>query len=485
MGQARDMTIVWFRRDLRVADHAALVKAAALGPVLPVFILDEGAGKPLGRAARVSLYAALETLQADLARLGGPLWLGKGDPVRLLPALAQQQGAGRVFTTRLYEPAIAKQEKDLEEALREKGVTFSSFDGSYAFAPGAIMTGGGAPYKVFTPFYKAALAAPLPPPLPVCKKIQTVSVRSPQTLQSLALRPHMPDWAQGFEQTGDAAQMLDDFLTGPLSSYAKDRDFPARAGTSLLSAALHWGQITPAMIFEALKKEQARNPGSAAGATAFWREVLWRDFAAQLLYHFPETVSRPFQAGFASFPWGRAGEGFERWQKGLTGFPIIDAGMRQLWQTGWMHGRVRMIVASFLCKDLLIPWQQGEAWFAETLIDADRANNVFGWQWTAGCGADAAPYFRVFNPVRQALAFDPDGAYVRRYVPELAGLAGATIHAPHQIDSVRLDRAGVQMGRNYPAPMLDHAKARQRALAAYALVTGRKKGVFSLSEGDG
>ncbi len=452
------LNILWFRQDLRLADNPAL-HAAASGPVLPVFIRDDAAAGAWahGAAQRWWLHHSLAALRAGLRARGLELLLLKGDAVALLTDLAARSGASAIHAARLYEPWARGRDARLAEAL-PPGCRLSLHSGALLHEPHRIRTGQGNPYAVYTPFSRAifALGEP-PPPLPV--PALTAGPSQPGlALEALELLPQR-DWADGFPghwspgEVGAAARLAR-FSAPALAAYDHDRNLPGQpGGTSGLSAHLRFGEISPRQVWHA-----ARAAG-AAGPHTFLKEILWREFAHHLLWHRPEMPEAPLQNSFEKFPWQPDARFLRAWQRGKTGYPIVDAGMRQLWATGWMHNRVRMITASFLVKHLLQPWQDGEAWFWDTLVDGDLAANSASWQWVAGCGADAAPYFRVFNPVLQGEKFDADGAYTRAWVPEVAGLPAKFLHQPWNAP---------RPPAGYPRPVIEHAAGRARALAAYA-----------------
>lgn len=474
MAQDETPIIVWFRRDLRLADNPALSVAARSGrPVIPVYIhQDPMAGdRSEGSASRWWLHHSLDSLGAALAKLGTPLRLFRGKAATIIPRLAAQAGAHGVLWNRRTEPWAERQDRDVAAALAAQGVTAQTFDAALLFPPGAITSQSGHAFKVFTPFWKACLAAPPPPaPLPPPAALRPSALgETGEALEQWELRPIAPDWSQGLRQDWQPGEMaaqdrLGEFLPQAFPHYALDRDRPGRAGTSRLSPHLHFGEISPRQVFHAVRK--AGKPGE--GQDRFLAELGWREFSAQLLHLFPDLPTQPLRPEFQHLEWQDDPAGLAAWQRGQTGYPLVDAGMRQLWATGWMHNRVRMVVASFLVKDLLIPWQQGEAWFWDTLVDADLASNAASWQWVAGCGADAAPFFRVFNPVLQGEKFDPDGTYVRRWCPELAGLPDRWLHQPWKAPAAILKQAGLRLGQTYPTPIVDHDLARKRALAAFA-----------------
>jgi deoxyribodipyrimidine photo-lyase len=472
--------IVWFRQDLRLADQRALAAAVATGlPVIPLYILDETSpgSWALGGAARWWLNRSLLSLDADLAAIGSRLIFRRGSPATVLVQMAQETGASTVFAQAAYEPWASALENSVHAALAQHNVAFKRLVGALLKRPDSLRTQAGAPFKVYTPFWRALRAAEPPAsPLPAPSRILAPkSWPRSDPLASWGLHPAKPDWSAGVAalwapgETG-ARNRLEAFLAGPLRTYDGDRNRPDLPGTSRLSPHLHFGEISPATCWYAAEAAAARlsetGPSADKGLETFWKELVWREFAVHLLVHWPTLPEAPFKPEFAAFPWADDQAGLKAWQRGLTGYPIVDAGMRELWHTGWMHNRVRMIVASFLVKDLLVPWQAGEAWFWDTLVDADLASNAASWQWVAGCGADAAPYFRIFNPTRQGETYDPDGAYVRQWVPELARLPTSHIHEPWSAPPMMLQAAGITLGKTYPHPIVDHSVARDRALAA-------------------
>jgi len=467
-------TIVWFRNDLRLADQPAL--AAALlrpGPVIPVYIHSEdGEGDwPLGGASRWWLHHSLARFDEELRQLGSRLILRSGDTETALARLVEQTGATQLVWGRRYEPAARQRDESLKKRFRADGLEVHSFNTSLLWEPWTIQTGGKECYKVFTPYYRKCLeTGGIGPELPAPTQL-TPPPRWPasESLDSLGLLPKVA-WAAGLEQTwlpgsAGAERELARFQSGHWAQYNDLRNYPALAATSRLSPHLHFGEISPRQVWQRLQRWAGKTP---AVADPYLRQLVWREFAHPLLYHFPATPLEPLRPDFARFPWRKNRAGLQAWQRGQTGYPLIDAGMRELWQTGWMHNRVRMATASFLVKDLLVSWQEGARWFWDTLVDADLANNTLGWQWTAGCGADAAPYFRVFNPVSQGEKFDPEAVYIRRYVPELANLPDSFLHQPWEAPTLILKGAGVELGRTYPRPIVDHKEARLQALAALA-----------------
>ncbi|WP_448189734.1 cryptochrome/photolyase family protein [Azospirillum sp. sgz301742] len=461
--------IVWFRRDLRLADNPALtVAAAGAGPVVPVFVLEDDAAPPPGAAARWWLHHSLESLAADLARLGVPLLLRRGEPSAVLGELAAETGAASILWNRRWDPAGAARDRRTAAALEARGLRTEAYDATLLFEPPAVHTKSGGPFRVFGPFWRACRALP-EPFTPLSAPTRVNSLHLPVRTDRLA-DWGLADGCPGVAWTpGEAAarERLADFLDGPVARYAQDRDRPAVDGTSRLSAHLHWGEIGPRQVWQAARYTADAHPERAPGIEAYLRELGWREFCQHQLHHTPDLPDTPLDSRFTAFPWREDRTALEAWQQGRTGYPLVDAGMRQLLETGWMHNRVRMVVASFLVKDLLLPWQSGEAWFRETLVDADPANNAANWQWVAGCGADAAPFFRVFNPVAQGEKFDPQGGYVRRFVPELGRLPDRWVHKPWQAPEPVLETAGVRLGSTYPRPIVDHGMARMRALTAF------------------
>ena len=478
------VTLVWFRHDLRLDDNPALEAAARRGAVVPVFVWapEEEAPWEPGAASRWWLHHSLQKLAAQLERAGAPLVIRRGPSLDALRRVAREYSVTHVAWNRRYEPAVVNRDTAIKKTLAADGLDVESFNGSLLFEPVHVATKEGRPYQVFTPFWRALLARAEPgEPVAAPRKLLPATAAragaASLTPDDLELLPEI-DWAGTMRRTwspgaAGADKRLDAFLAGPIQSYGSDRDRPDHEGTSCLSPHLHFGEISPRRVWHAVRAAVGGKPAAkvTGGAEVYLRELGWREFANHLLYHFPHTTDAPLRADYARFPWADDPVGLRAWQRGRTGFPVVDAGMRQLWGSGWMHNRVRMIVASFLVKDLRVSWLEGARWFWDTLVDADLAANTLGWQWAAGCGADAAPYFRIFNPTSQGLKFDPAGDYVRAWVPDLQRLPAADIHEPAAADSDVLAKAGVVLGRGYPEPIVDHAEARKQALEALKSVS--------------
>ena len=465
------VTIVWFRQDLRLTDNPALHAAAARGGVVvPVYIdseEEEGAWTA-GGATRWWRHHALASLQSSLQALGSRLLLRRGPALVELTELAAGLGADAIYWNRRYEPAARARDTQVKESLRAAGLLAESRNGSLLAEPWELRTQGGGPFQVFTPFWRKLLAT-IEPPTP---RPAPTALPAPQAWPgslSLDAMGYLPTirWDAGLAQhwqpgEAGAARQLEQFVASWLRDYAGTRDLPAKPGTSRLSPYLHHGEVSPRQVWHSVL---ADNPGERGGK--YLAELVWREFSYHLLHHFPHTPGAPLRPQYAAFPWREDARLLTAWQRGRTGVPLVDAGMRELWHTGWMHNRVRMICASYLVKNLLQPWQAGARWFWDTLVDADLAANTQGWQWTAGCGADAAPFFRIFNPVTQGERFDPQGAYLRRWLPELAGLDDRAIHAPWEQPEPVLRAAGVVLGESYPLPLVSLSESRQAALDAH------------------
>ena len=472
--------ILWFRRDLRIADNPALEALLQDGHLpAPVFIHDEpDPDWQTGGASAWWLHHSLVALKQALQQLGSDLFIYSGDTQRQLTQLIQNTGAEAVYWNRCYEPAFVIRDETIKRQLRQQGINASSHSASLLREPQQLLKKDNTPYRVFTPFWKSLCKigpsrdiATTPDSLPALARSKQPDG---QPIESLELLP-ATHWDRAFYshwQPGEdgAWNTITDFCDTRLYGYKSDRDIPEKSGTSRLSAHLHCGEISPLQLWHYLLQRSVSDtaPGTLTAVETWLRQLGWREFSQHLLYHFPHTTLQPLDGRFVQFPWRTDyADSLKSWQKGQTGIPIVDAGMRQLWATGYMHNRVRMIVASLLTKNLRIPWQDGARWFWDTLVDADLANNTMGWQWTAGSGADAAPFFRIFNPVLQGEKFDKEGVYVRRWVPELARLGNKFIHQPWSAEASTLANAGICLGKEYPEPVVDLKVSRKQALTAW------------------
>lgn len=462
------MQIVWFRQDLRIADNPALMAAAECGDIVPIYILDDINSVPhaMGSASRVWLHHALQSLDKSLS---GRLKLFVGDPRQIIQELCDTHDVDAVHWNRCYEPWRIARDKEIKSLLKSLHVSAHSYNGRLLWEPWDVLKADKTPYRVFTPYFKKGCMQAEPPRQPVRydrnPSFSDADIAS-VSIDSLALLPDIA-WHQSIESCWDISEQgalnaLHQFLQQGLSDYKEGRNFPAKTCVSRLSPYLHFGQISPHRVWH-----EASSLGDDDNIAHFQSELGWREFSCSLLYHFPFLPSKNLQSKFDRFPWYDDPEALKAWQTGQTGYPIVDAGMRELWQTGYMHNRVRMIVGSFLVKNLLQNWRLGEAWFWDCLVDADLANNSASWQWIAGCGADAAPYFRIFNPVTQGEKFDPTGEYTRTYVPELVHMPDKYLFKPWEAPDEVLTQAGVILGQDYPKPVVDIKKSRQRALDAF------------------
>ncbi len=473
--------LLWLRRCLRLSDNPVLAWACAQagpgGAVIPVYIHSPGEGGdwPIGAASRWWLHHSLASLDASLRQKQSRLIVRTGSCLEVLHGLIEETGANTVCWDRCYEQTRVARDQAIKSDLKGAGLTVKSFNTSLIYEPWDVQTKNGGPYKVFTPFWRACSQLPAPSrPVKAPKQIPAPGTWPESCeLEALNCLPAV-DWAAGMRkawQPGEAGAhtRLKSFLDHALYDYHDQRDRPDISGTSRLSPYLHFGEISPRRVWHAVNDRirSKKSKTHQTNANEFLRQLGWREFAYHLIYHFPHTANEPLRPQFQRFPWDTNDAALKAWQRGRTGYPIVDAGMRELWHTGWMHNRVRMIVASFLVKDLLLNWRHGAEWFWDTLVDADLANNTLGWQWAGGCGADAAPYFRVFNPVLQGRKFDPEGRYVRRWVPELARLDTRWVHEPWNAKPKDLQAAGIELGRDYPRPIVDHSQARDRALEAF------------------
>ncbi|PFA61732.1 deoxyribodipyrimidine photolyase [Bacillus sp. AFS015802] len=459
--------IVLIREDFRIDDHPALYAACREGKVIPLYILDEKTSSyPAGEAKKWWLHRNIEAFQCTLQSINGRLWLDKGKVEEVLPEWVEKTNASAVYWNRVYDPEIYERDRIMAESLSSQGIEVKTFEGTLLLPPWKIKKDDETPYKVYSAFYRSLRKEEIPSPLPSLRHLEVPQLKEVgMFLEDLALLPPIP-WYHIMESIWDpgeeaAFKRMKSFIKKSLHDYAEGRDFPCAGHYSTLSPYLALGVISVRRIFHTLI-EMENKP-----VEPFIKQLIWREFSYAVLLHYPDSTSRPLNEKFEDFHWQTDEDGWEKWKQGKTGYPIVDAGMRELWATGFMHNRVRMIVASFLTKHLLIPWQKGAEWFLDTLIDADLANNTMGWQWVAGSGFDAAPYFRIFNPTLQSEKFDEDGAYIRMWVPELSQLPNRYIHKPSDAPGEILKKANVHLGVDYPYPIIDHKAARRRALEQY------------------
>ena len=467
------ISILWFRQDLRLIDNPALMEACLKGSVMPIFILDdESAGEwKYGGASRWFLYEALNNLSKQLEH---KLSIFQGDAKTIIPKLIKKVGASSIYWNRCYEPWCIKRDAWIKGNLKSEGITVKTFNASLLWEPWEVLKKDGSPYKVFTPFYRKGCLMSKPPRFPHDTPVEMNFLSSDDCtdLNTLGLKPSS-DWFKKLENFWDAStkgalSKLSIFLDSALSDYREGRNFPSRKCVSFLSPYLRYGLVSPNIVWHAALSANPNNLEDK-NLDTFLSELGWREFSYYLLFHFPDLPTTNLQKKFDRFPWrSNAQDFFEKWKWGLTGYPLIDAGMRELYETGYMHNRLRMVVGSFLVKNLLIDWRYGEQWFWDCLVDADLASNSAGWQWIAGCGADAAPYFRIFNPITQSEKFDSEGIYIKQHVPELSGLPSKYIHAPWQAPESILRESGVELGNTYPYPIVDIKESRQQALDAFA-----------------
>jgi deoxyribodipyrimidine photo-lyase len=464
------VSIIWFRRDLRLADNPAFVAAVKAGVVLPVFIMDDKKPKAvqLGGASRVWLHHSLEKLDLSLK---GHLNVYVGDAATILVELVKRHAVSTVCWNTCCEPWQDARDQVVAKQLEAAGVRVEVFQSNYLWGMDQVLKDDGTFYRVFTPFKKRAftIAPPDSVAAPRNKKLM-IDTKNKITIGGLDLLPTinwykevLKDWKIGEKS---AIKKLDGFIEDGLSSYKKGRDFPSMASTSSLSPHLHFGEISPRQVWQTVQSVGSHF-ASQVDIEHFLSELTWREFSAYLLHHFPKLPHKNFNAKFDGFPWQSSTRLLNAWKTGQTGYPLVDAGMRELWQTGYMHNRVRMVVASFLVKNLLIHWHKGRDWFNDCLFDADLANNSASWQWVAGCGVDAAPYFRIFNPTTQGEKFDPQGFYTRQYVPELKNLPDKYLYKPWAAPAAVLEEVGVELGKTYPEPIIDLKTSREAALKAY------------------
>lgn len=461
--------LVLFDCDFRTKDNPAFFEACKNHQkILPLFIFDEKNKRKIGETSKWFLHFALENFAHELKKKYQlNLVLKKGDSLKILSEIFAQKKIDAIYFNKLVEPYNIKLQSQIKKLAKENSIEVFVFKSQMLFDPSEIKNGSGNYYKVFTPFWKECLrnsekiSEPLPEPKPTFSSAK-LEIKN----DDLKLLPKK-NWAKKFEKIWEfdhkkTEEKLSNFIKNKIHNYRQARDIPALESTSKISPYLHFGIISARQIFFAVTKNQQNE-----GTKQFIAEIFWREFSHHLFFHFPQLSEKSFRAEFEKFPWQKNDEALQKWQKGQTGFPIVDAGMRELWQTGFMHNRVRMIVASFLIKDLLIDWREGEKWFWDCLVDANLANNCASWQWVAGSGADAAPYYRIFNPTLQGERFDEKGEYVKKWVPELENLPQKFIHSPWLADEEVLKKAGVKLGKNYPNRIVDHAKARDMAMMLF------------------
>lgn len=465
-------TILWMREDLRLHDNLALNFAAESGVFTAVYIYPEG----LGGASYWWLHHSLKKLSQQFLDKGIELILRKGSPPRVLAQLSAQINADNVVWNRVYSPLGIEQGQAVKTALDAGNVHSQSFNSQLLTEPTQILNKQGTPFKVFTPFWRHCLTLISPSPITERPEFKAVddTIES-DSLDDWALLPTTPDWAAGIDerwQPGEegAQTRWDGFLEKTISKYKEGRDIPSQENTSMLSPHLVFGEIGPRQIWFDIQQAIATNQIESENGNKFLSEIGWREYSRYLLVHFPHVIDSPFNQKFVHFPWQNNAALLNAWKKGLTGYPIVDAGMRELWHTGYMHNRVRMVVGSFLTKHCLTHWQEGMNWFWDTLVDADIGNNTASWQWISGCGADAAPYFRIFNPILQGEKFDKEGQYIKKWVPELRDMPTRFINKPWEADPMTLQMAGITLGKDYPRPVVDHKQARENALAAYQAI---------------
>ena len=464
MATSASPSIVWFRKDLRLEDNPAFFNAVKKGPVVPVFLWSPNEEDySTGSASKVWLYYSLLSLKKQLESYGLNLIIRKGESLKNLLEITASISAKVVYSNKRYEPSSIKKDQEVASKLKDIGLEYKTFNGNLIIDPEVVLNKSNLPFKVFSPFWKKCLSVAEPSkPLPIPNKIISIEKK----IKSLEIRDlnlrEKEQWALKINNywdfnNGFAQKKINSFLENNFNGYCETRNFPSIDGTSKLSPYLHYGQISPNQIFYELSKSGHENWKSSQ----FLAEIGWREFGYYLMFHFPNTINEPLRNEFNKFPWIKNDLLFESWKKGITGYPLVDAGMRELWETGWMHNRVRMVVASFLVKHLLIDWRKGADWFWDTLVDADLASNTLGWQWSAGCGADSAPYFRIFNPTTQAEKFDSDGNYIRRWIPELKDFKTPNIFQPYKYKNELF------FNTSYPDPIVDHSESRKRALLAY------------------
>ena len=475
MDTNEDIIIFWFRQDLRIVDNPGLSKSLKSGKVLPIYILDDTNSNDfaMGAASRWWLHNSLRELNKNL---DNKLSLYIGDPSEILESLSSRFNIKGIFWNRCYEPWRIERDKKIKSKFIEKDIIVETFNSALLWEPWEILKSDNTPYKVFTPYYRKGCLMSEPPRKPLsAPNLDTLFEDKENILQldDLNLLPRIK-WYKEMEKLWEpgekgAHKKLESFLSDGLLGYKEGRNFPSKKNVSQLSAHMHFGEISPNQVWHRAKLKKDL-PGIEKDLDHFLSELGWREFSYNLLFHFPELPRENLQKKFDNFPWIENEILFDKWKKGLTGYPIVDAGMRELWQTGYMHNRVRMIVGSFLVKNLLLHWHKGEEWFWDCLIDADLASNSASWQWVAGSGADAAPYFRIFNPILQGKRFDPDGSYIKKFIPELEQLPSRYLFSPWEAPAEVLSEANIELGSDYPEPIVDLIKSRDRALEAFSTI---------------
>ena len=472
MVEKNKLSIFWFRQDLRLADNPGLSEAISKGIVLPIYIYDDINSNEyeMGSASKWWLHNSLEKLNDSL---NNKLSVYKGDALKIIESLTKSYDVESISWNRCYEPWRIKRDKNIKSEIEKKGIEVNTFNGSLLWEPFNILKTDGTPYRVFSPYYRKGCLNAAPPRIPLeSPEISSLfkDEYNELTIEDLSLIPkvHWFDEMEKLWKPGEvgAQEKLYDFLDDGLFGYKEGRNFPSQKNVSQLSPHIHLGEISPNQVWYAAKQKEDET-GIEKDLAHFLSELGWREFSYNLLYHFPTLPRENLQKKFDNFPWQENIDFSDKWKKGLTGYPIVDAGMRELWQTGYMHNRVRMIVGSFLVKNLLLHWHEGEKWFWDCLIDADLASNSASWQWVAGSGADAAPYFRIFNPISQGIKFDPEGEYTKKFLPELSDLPIKYLYSPWEAPADVLEQANIKLGGNYPKPIVDLKESREKALDAF------------------
>ena len=470
-----EVSIYWIRQDLRLSDNPALCASVESGSIIPIYILDKinPEDHKIGSASKIWLHFSLNELNKQFS---DKLIFAKGDPKQILNCLCKSETVSKIFWNRVYEPWSISRDKKIKENIKKKGVQVNTFNGSLLWEPWDVLKNDRTPYRVFTPYYRRGCLNASEPRRPL-KKPDNINYHEIKNFKSLhidqlnLLPTH--SWKEKIFKSWNigekaAIKRLNEFIETEIDDYKEGRNFPFKKNVSRLSPHLHWGEISPNTVWFKAWDLNKLGVKHQQDTDTFLSEMGWREFSNYLLFYFPELPKKNLQKKFDNFSWDKNPLFLKAWQKGQTGYPIIDAGMRELWSTGYMHNRLRMIVGSFLVKNLLLHWHEGEKWFWDCLVDADLASNSSGWQWIAGCGADAAPYFRIFNPITQGLKFDPNGDYVRKFVPELSLLPNKYLFNPWEAPKDILENANLKLGQNYPKPIVEIKESRQKALSAFA-----------------